>query len=104
MCHLPPLEQSPSCTGAAKGTCKVEGGQKLLPAWHEDGMAWSRSPSLGSSGLGQRRGLDRGDWKSRGQESAAPNLWKQMNLCSHSPQGCHLQPYPMGALWAIPGL
>lgn len=53
-------------------------------------LAW------GSGGTAQR-GLDRaGDG-----ETAAPNLWKQINLCSPSPQGCHPQPCPMGALWAL---
>lgn len=50
-CHLPPLEQSPSYTGAADGTWEVKGGKKLLPAWYEDGMVWSRCSFLGSLGL-----------------------------------------------------
>lgn len=90
-CHLPPLEQSPSCTGAAEGTWEVKGGKKLLPAWYEDGMVWSRCSFLGSLGLDRA-----GD-----RETAAPNLWKQITLCSQSSQGCHLQPHPMGALWAL---
>lgn len=57
-------------------------------------MAWSRSP-----GLGQRRGLDRGDWTEQGTGKCCPKPLEANEAVL--PLGCHLQPYPMGTLWAL---